>query len=256
MPSVFPPVEAPTLAALATKLELDPDAGRRRPSTKYNRSIRPGTFDPAELDDCHTEGLDPPKSHWAVPIKTPPFYGYPLRPGITFTYMGVTVDEQAGIVMHDGRRSPNMFAAGEVMSGNILGRGYLAGFGLTIGAVFGRIAGKEAARSASALSLTLTRRSGSLRSATPAATARGTAPSGRRWSCGGRSPTPTSSISPISASTAGPATTPASSRRRTSSPSTSRKIFAELRTDTYQDYAWPRVFSQDGEGQRPRRRAS
>jgi tricarballylate dehydrogenase len=64
--------------------------------------------------------------------------------------MGVTVDEQAGMVMDDGRRSPNMFAAGEVMSGNILGKGYLAGFGLTIGAVFGRIAGREAAKSASA----------------------------------------------------------------------------------------------------------
>jgi tricarballylate dehydrogenase len=149
MPSVFPPIEAPTLEALATQLELDPPAVVQAVET-YNRSIRPGTFDPAALDDCHTEGLDPPKTHWAVPIKTPPFYGYPLRPGITFTYMGVTVDEQAGMVMDDGRRSPNMFAAGEVMSGNILGKGYLAGFGLTIGAVFGRIAGREAARSASA----------------------------------------------------------------------------------------------------------
>jgi tricarballylate dehydrogenase len=48
--------------------------------------------------------------------------------------------------MDDDRPSRNIFAAGEVMAGNILGRGYLAGFGLTIGAVFGRIAGREAAR--------------------------------------------------------------------------------------------------------------
>jgi tricarballylate dehydrogenase len=147
MPSVFPPVEAPTVAELATKLGLDPGAVTTAVET-YNRAIQPGTFDPGELDDCRTAGLTPPKSHWAVPIETPPFYGYPLRPGITFTYMGVTVDERARIVMHDGRPSANMTAAGELMAGNILGRGYLAGFGLTIGAVFGRIAGKEAAQRA------------------------------------------------------------------------------------------------------------
>jgi tricarballylate dehydrogenase len=148
MPSVFHPVEAGSIPELATKLGVDPDAVSASVD-EFNRSIQPGTFDPAELDDCHTAGLTPVKSHWAVPIKQPPFYGYPLRPGITFTYMGVTVDDRARIIMHDGRPSPNMTAAGELMAGNVLGRGYLAGFGLTIGAVFGRIAGREAAASAS-----------------------------------------------------------------------------------------------------------
>jgi tricarballylate dehydrogenase len=147
MPSVFHPVEAGSVAELATRLGIDPDAVVASVD-EYNRAIQPGTFDPGELDDCHTVGLTPPKSHWAVPIEQPPFYGYPLRPGITFTYMGVTVDERARIIMHDGRPSPNMTAAGELMAGNVLGRGYLAGFGLTIGAVFGRIAGKEAALNA------------------------------------------------------------------------------------------------------------
>ena len=148
MPSVFHPVEAPTVAALAEQLGVDPVATVAAVD-EYNRSIVPGSFDPGALDDCHTEGLSPPKSHWAVPIKKPPFYGYPLRPGITFTYMGVTVDDHARVIMHDGRPSPNMTAAGELMAGNILGKGYLAGFGLTIGAVFGRIAGKEAVQNAS-----------------------------------------------------------------------------------------------------------
>jgi tricarballylate dehydrogenase len=148
MPSVFPPVEASTVGDLATKLGLDPGAVTTAVEM-FNRSIVPGTFDPGELDDCHTSGLTPNKSHWAVPIAKPPFYGYPLRPGITFTYMGVAVDERARIIMHDGRPSRNMTAAGELMAGNVLGKGYLAGFGLTIGAVFGRIAGKEAAQSAS-----------------------------------------------------------------------------------------------------------
>jgi tricarballylate dehydrogenase len=108
--------------------------------------VRTGTFSAQTLDDCHTEGVVPPKSHWAQPVTEPPFYAYPLRPGITFTYLGVRVNEQARVLMADGRPTANLFATGEIMAGNILGRGYLAGFGMTIGTVFGRIAGREAAR--------------------------------------------------------------------------------------------------------------
>jgi tricarballylate dehydrogenase len=149
MPSVFPPLEAGSIAELAVALDLDPGA-LEAAVDEFNRAVRPGSFDPGNLDDCRAEGLDPPKSHWARPIDTPPYYGYPLRPGITFTYLGVTVDEQARVVMNDERPAKNIFAAGEVMAGNILTRGYLAGFGLTIGSVFGRIAGREAARHAGA----------------------------------------------------------------------------------------------------------
>jgi tricarballylate dehydrogenase len=108
--------------------------------------VRPGNFDAAELDDCVTEGLTPSKSHWARPLDTPPFYGYPLRPGITFTYLGVTVNERAQVIMQNNAPAANIFAAGEIMAGNILGQGYMAGFGMTVGTVFGRIAGKEAVR--------------------------------------------------------------------------------------------------------------
>lgn len=90
--------------------------------------------------------MDPPKTHWARTIDTPPFIGYPLRPGITFTYLGVRVTERAQVLLQDGRPAANLWASGEIMAGNILGRGYLAGFGMTIGTVFGRIAGEEAAR--------------------------------------------------------------------------------------------------------------
>ena len=148
MPSVFPPLEAGSLADLAGALRLDPEALVATVEA-FNRAVRPGSFDPSRLDDCRTEGLHPPKSHWALPVDQPPFWAYPLRPGITFTYLGVTVNRHAQVVLQDGRPAPNLFAAGEVMAGNILGRGYLAGFGLTIGTVFGRIAGREAARHAS-----------------------------------------------------------------------------------------------------------
>jgi tricarballylate dehydrogenase len=113
----------------------------------FNRSVRPGTFDHAILDNCRTEGLNPNKTHWAVPIDTPPFWAYPLRPGITFTYLGLKVDDQARVVM-DNRPSPNIFAAGEIMAGNVLSKGYVAGVGMAIGTVFGRIAGRTAAQHA------------------------------------------------------------------------------------------------------------
>lgn len=147
IPSVFPAVEKESLRELVTTLGLDP-AALMLTIEAFNRSVRSGSFDPSRLDNCRTEGLTPPKSHWAVPIDRPPFWAYPLRPGITFTYLGVTVNQGAQVIMQDGQSSPNIFAAGEVMAGNILGRGYLAGFGLTIGTVFGRIAGREAARRA------------------------------------------------------------------------------------------------------------
>ena len=90
--------------------------------------------------------MNPDKTNWAQRLDTPPFLAYPLRPGITFTYLGVRVDERAAVLLHDGRHTANIFAAGEIMAGNILGKGYLAGFGMTIGTVFGRTAGREAAR--------------------------------------------------------------------------------------------------------------
>lgn len=147
MPSVFPPETAPSIRELAPKLNLAP-AALAATIDAYNAAVRPGAFDHAVLDDCRTEGLTPKKSHWARPIDTPPFFGYPLRPGITFTYLGLKVDARSRVIMKDGRPASNLFAAGEIMAGNILGKGYLAGFGMTIGTVFGHIAGTEAARHA------------------------------------------------------------------------------------------------------------
>jgi len=146
MPSVFAPVAADSIDELAVKLEIDP-LKLEKTLTSFNSSIRAGSFDPGVLDDCGTEGLMPPKSHWARPIDSPPYFGYPLRPEITFTYLGVAVNEKAQVIMAaDETPASNIFAAGEIMSGNILGKGYLAGIGMTIGTVFGRIAGREAGR--------------------------------------------------------------------------------------------------------------
>jgi tricarballylate dehydrogenase len=144
--SLYRPFEATSIPELAVLLALDAES-LFETVRGFNAAIPGGgVFAPSKLDDCRTEGLDPPKSHWAVPLEAPPFYGYPLRPGITFTYLGLAVDACARVQLSDGTLVPNLFAAGEIMSGNLLSSGYLGGFGLTIGTVFGRIAGAEAAR--------------------------------------------------------------------------------------------------------------
>jgi tricarballylate dehydrogenase len=144
MPSLYPPVQAGSVRELAAKLNLDPDALERTVNS-FNAAVQPGTFDDTVLDDCRTEGLIPPKTHWARRIDTAPFYAYPVRPGITFTYLGTRVNREARMIMQDGAPAKNMFAAGEIMAGNVLGQGYAAGIGMTIGSVFGRVAGREAA---------------------------------------------------------------------------------------------------------------
>jgi tricarballylate dehydrogenase len=147
MPSVFPPIVANTISELAEKLTLPPAALEATVET-FNDAVRPGTLHLSTIDDCQTAGLSPNKTHWAQRLDTPPYWGYPLRPGITFTYLGLRVDARMRVLMSDGQPAANVFAAGEVMAGNILIKGYLAGFGMTIGTVFGRIAGEEAARCA------------------------------------------------------------------------------------------------------------
>src|ERR1700716_4248063 len=147
MPTLFPPIGALSIAGLASKLELDPVV-LEKTVADFNAAVKPGTFDHSILDDCRTEGLTPPKTHWARKIETPPYLAYPVRPGITFTYLGTRVNKQTRMLMKDGKPSANMFAAGEIMAGNVLGKGYAAGIGMTIGSVFGRVAGQEAANNA------------------------------------------------------------------------------------------------------------
>ena len=145
MPPVFDGTTAQTLDELAGKIGLDV-ATFTTTLRDYNAACRPGTFDHTALDDCRTEGLDPAKTHWARPVDTPPFYAYPLAPGITFTYLGLKTDASAAVRFRDVA-SPNLFVAGEMMAGNVLGKGYTAGVGMSIGTAFGRIAGFSAAES-------------------------------------------------------------------------------------------------------------
>ena len=89
-----------------------------------------------------------------MPINKPPFYGFALRPGITFTYLSLKTDERARVYF-DGTPSTNLYGAGEIISGNVLGKGYTGGVGMAIGTAFGRIAGTQAAHAAKASQATL-----------------------------------------------------------------------------------------------------
>lgn len=145
MPSLFPPIQSETIEGLAIQLGLDVEKLVATVQT-YNDACQPAEFDPTAHDGARTVGLSPEKTNWARPLDSPPYYAYPMRPGITFTYLGVTVDQSARVQMRTGKPAANIWAAGEIMAGNILGQGYLAGIGITIGSVFGRKAGEDAAQ--------------------------------------------------------------------------------------------------------------
>ena len=144
MATAMPPLQADSIGELAQAAGLD--AGRLQATVDgYNAAVREGTYDASQLDDCRTVGLSPDKTHWAQRIDVPPFYAFPLGTGVTFTYLGVGIDRTARVRRSDGGAFDNVFAAGEIVAGNILREGYLAGFGMTIGTVFGRLAGESAA---------------------------------------------------------------------------------------------------------------
>ena len=143
MPPVFPGTRADSLPELARAIGVD-ETTFMQTLNAYNSACRVGTFDHTALDDCRTEGLAPAKTHWALPIDRAPFYAYPVRPGVTFTYLSLKTDETAAVRFSDVP-SDNLFVAGEMMSGNVLGKGYTAGVGMSIGTSFGRIAGAQAA---------------------------------------------------------------------------------------------------------------
>ena len=144
MPPLYPPIVENSLEDLADKLGLKPDELRKTVS-EYNAACPEiSHFDFSNPDGNGTKNIDPAKSNWARRIDEPPFYAYPLRPGLTFTYFGLKVDNHSRVIDQAGKPFNNIWAAGEIMAGNILNGGYLGGLGMTIGTLFGIKAGEEA----------------------------------------------------------------------------------------------------------------
>lgn len=148
-PTAYAPIRADDIASLAAQLGLDPGA-LDDTVHRYNAATLNEAGKAPRLRATH--GLQPPKSHEALPLITPPFAAYPLRPGLTFAYLGLAVTSETRVLRADGTPAPRLFAAGTIMAANVLPDGYLAGLGLTIAGVFGRIAGEAAAREALGLS--------------------------------------------------------------------------------------------------------
>ena len=114
---------------------------------EFNDAIGDGESNPAVLDGKGTSGIEPPKSNWAQPIDTPPFLGYAVTCGITFTFGGLKVDARAQVQDCEDEPIPGLYAAGELVGG-LFYHNYPGGAGLMAGAVFGKIAGKSAAEEA------------------------------------------------------------------------------------------------------------
>lgn len=147
LPTALAPIRASSIAELATQLGLDP-AALQTTVREFNAAT--DATGKLPLNERQTTGLAPPKTRAAVALTAAPFAAYPLRPGVTFTHYGVAVDDRLRIVKNDDTPARNAFAAGMIMAANVLGDGYLAGLGVTLAAVFGRLAGEAAARQARA----------------------------------------------------------------------------------------------------------
>lgn len=137
---------ADTIEELADQLTIDP-AGLRRTVDAFNAAVQDGDFNPSVLDGKGTQGIDPPKSNWAIRIDGPPFEGYAVTCGITFTFGGLRINRQAQVLDTEDHPIPGLFAAGELVGG-LFYYNYPGGAGLMAGAVFGRLAGASAAEAA------------------------------------------------------------------------------------------------------------
>ena len=138
-------VQANTFEELAGKLEGV--NGRKFLETvkAFNEAPRPNVpFDPNIRDGLCTRGLAIDKSNWALPLDKPPYHAYGVSCGITFTFGGLMINTRSEVQDTAEHSIPGLYAAGELVGG-LYYHNYGSGSGLVSGAVFGRIAGREAA---------------------------------------------------------------------------------------------------------------
>jgi tricarballylate dehydrogenase len=134
-------VEAESLEELAQGLGIDQE-GFLDTVEGFNAAVGEGNFNPTVLDGKGTVGIQPPKSNWALPLDAPPYLGFAVTCGITFTFGGLRIDGRARILNTEGALIPGLYAAGELVGG-LFYHNYPGGAGLMAGSVFGRLAGAE-----------------------------------------------------------------------------------------------------------------
>ena len=142
-------VEAGTIGELARGLDIDED-GLINTVARYNFAVQEGEFNPTSLDGKHTDGISPPKSNWAQKLDEPPYLGFAVTCGITFTFGGLKINSECQVHDTSNLPIPGLYAAGE-LTGGLFYNNYPGGSGLMAGAVFGKIAGASAASDAKSL---------------------------------------------------------------------------------------------------------
>ena len=140
--------QADSVADLADGLGIDRD-GLVATVKQFNDAVQDGEYNPTALDGKRTIGIEPPKSNWAMTIDSPPYIGYAVTCGITFTFGGLKIDETGRTLDTEDAPIPGLYAAGELVGG-LFYHNYPGGSGLMAGAVFGKIAGESAAEYARA----------------------------------------------------------------------------------------------------------
>ena len=135
--------EADTIEELADMMDIDPQ-GLVKTIADYNAACQPGDYNPTVLDGVHTDGAEPAKSNWALPIDTPPYQVFGVTCGITFTFGGLRINQRGQVMDTSDNPIGGLYAAGE-MIGGLFYHNYAGGSGLMAGSVFGKLAGNSAA---------------------------------------------------------------------------------------------------------------
>ncbi len=138
-----PPITGATVAELAGKLKIPP-ALLEQTVRDYNAACVAGPFKPLELDHLAAQGLTPPKSNWARALDKPPYQAYPVISSNVLTFGGLKVNTRAQVLNQDGVPIKGLYAAGEVVG--LYYKTYTGATSVLKGAVFGRLAGLDAAQ--------------------------------------------------------------------------------------------------------------
>ena len=142
--------QADTIEELATRLDIDPQ-GLVNTVREYNAAVQTDTpYNPTVKDGRRTEGLEVDKTNWAETLDTPPYLGFAVTTGISFTFGGVKINNRGQVVTNAQEPIPGLYAAGE-MVGGLFYYNYPGGSGLSAGMVFGRLSGISAGQDANLL---------------------------------------------------------------------------------------------------------
>ncbi|SEH13473.1 tricarballylate dehydrogenase [Natronorubrum sediminis] len=140
-------IQADSLEGLVRRLDIANVERAVETIRAYNEACDPDAsdrYDPNVLDGNATDGLELPKSNWALPLEEPPYTGYPVTGGMTFGFGGVAITPDAEVLDTTDTVIPGLYAAGNV-TGGLFYNNYPGGTGLTNAAVFGKVAAESVA---------------------------------------------------------------------------------------------------------------